>query len=128
MTLRIVLSLLLLAPTLPAARLKDLASIEGVRENQLIGYGLVVGLAQAVALFEMISTADLGHARLAVFGPRAYAESTGGTSFRLKIGVARAWIAANFPRIRPGATWPPRPSSPPASGVAGSPGPSPSSP
>jgi len=28
-----------------AARLKDLVSIEGVRENQLIGYGLVVGLA-----------------------------------------------------------------------------------
>src|SRR5437660_112347 len=30
---------------LPAARLKDLISIEGVRENQLLGYGLVVGLA-----------------------------------------------------------------------------------
>jgi len=28
-----------------AARLKDLVSLEGVRENQLIGYGLVVGLA-----------------------------------------------------------------------------------
>src|ERR1700757_3640771 len=28
-----------------AARIKDLVSIEGVRENQLIGYGLVVGLA-----------------------------------------------------------------------------------
>src|SRR3954451_21111447 len=27
------------------ARLKDLVAIEGVRENQLIGYGLVVGLA-----------------------------------------------------------------------------------
>jgi flagellar P-ring protein precursor FlgI len=27
-----------------AARIKDLASIEGVRENQLIGYGLVIGL------------------------------------------------------------------------------------
>jgi len=28
-----------------AARLKDLVSVEGVRDNQLIGYGLVVGLA-----------------------------------------------------------------------------------
>jgi flagellar P-ring protein precursor FlgI len=28
-----------------AARLKDVAAIEGVRENQLVGYGLVVGLA-----------------------------------------------------------------------------------
>ena len=27
-----------------AARIKDVAMIEGVRENQLIGYGLVVGL------------------------------------------------------------------------------------
>jgi len=29
----------------PASRLKDLIGIEGVRDNQLIGYGLVVGLA-----------------------------------------------------------------------------------
>src|SRR5450432_462018 len=29
----------------PAARLKELVGIEGVRENQLLGYGLVVGLA-----------------------------------------------------------------------------------
>jgi flagellar P-ring protein precursor FlgI len=34
-----------LASSAPAARLKDLVSIEGVRENQLIGYGVVVGLA-----------------------------------------------------------------------------------
>src|ERR1700676_2785331 len=27
------------------ARLKDITSVEGIRENQLIGYGLVVGLA-----------------------------------------------------------------------------------
>ncbi|WP_244061426.1 flagellar basal body P-ring protein FlgI, partial [Aeromonas caviae] len=27
-----------------ASRIKDLASVEGVRSNQLIGYGLVVGL------------------------------------------------------------------------------------
>jgi flagellar P-ring protein FlgI len=29
-----------------ATRLKDLASIEGIRENQLVGYGVVVGLAK----------------------------------------------------------------------------------
>src|SRR5208337_901203 len=28
----------------PATRLKELVSLEGVRENQLIGYGIVVGL------------------------------------------------------------------------------------
>lgn len=34
-----------MAAPAPAARLKEIASIEGVRDNQLIGYGLVVGLA-----------------------------------------------------------------------------------
>lgn len=37
-------TLLLLSFQAEAARLKDIASIRGVRENQLIGYGLVVGL------------------------------------------------------------------------------------
>ena len=32
------------APARAASRIKDLASVEGVRQNQLIGYGLVVGL------------------------------------------------------------------------------------
>jgi flagellar P-ring protein precursor FlgI len=36
-------ALLMTAP-LPAARLKDLTTIEGVRDNLLVGYGLVVGL------------------------------------------------------------------------------------
>ncbi|UGQ45225.1 flagellar basal body P-ring protein FlgI [Massilia endophytica] len=35
---------LLLAPAVQAERIKDLASIAGVRQNQLMGYGLVVGL------------------------------------------------------------------------------------
>ena len=33
-----------LAPASAASRIKDLANVEGVRQNQLIGYGLVVGL------------------------------------------------------------------------------------
>src|SRR6202034_3782786 len=32
-------------PAEATSRIKDLANIEGVRQNQLIGYGLVVGLA-----------------------------------------------------------------------------------
>jgi flagellar P-ring protein FlgI len=35
---------LILADSATAARIKDIASIGGVRDNQLIGYGLVVGL------------------------------------------------------------------------------------
>src|ERR1700736_2639761 len=41
-------SLLAFGTTSPAAtgaRLKELVSLEGVRDNQLMGYGLVVGLA-----------------------------------------------------------------------------------
>ena len=41
-TLALILALSLAAPA--ASRLKELVSIEGVRDNQLIGYGLVVGL------------------------------------------------------------------------------------
>jgi len=33
------------ADTASAARIKDLSSIKGVRTNQLIGFGLVIGLA-----------------------------------------------------------------------------------
>lgn len=39
-----ILILAMLADAAQAARLKDIASIRGVRENQLIGYGIVVGL------------------------------------------------------------------------------------
>ena len=35
---------MLIAPANAASRIKDLADIEGVRENHLVGYGLVVGL------------------------------------------------------------------------------------
>ncbi|SVC15069.1 uncharacterized protein METZ01_LOCUS267923, partial [marine metagenome] len=36
---------LMFADTASAARIKDLSSIKGVRTNQLIGFGLVIGLA-----------------------------------------------------------------------------------
>lgn len=37
-------SLLLAVPSAHAARLKEIASIEGIRHNQLVGYGLIIGL------------------------------------------------------------------------------------
>src|SRR5574340_1477871 len=40
----ILILLLLFAGSVRADRIKDLSSIQGVRSNQLIGYGLVVGL------------------------------------------------------------------------------------
>jgi flagellar P-ring protein precursor FlgI len=36
--------LLLAGPAQASSRIKDLASVEGIRENHLVGYGLVVGL------------------------------------------------------------------------------------
>jgi flagellar P-ring protein precursor FlgI len=43
--MKIAALILLVAAWVSAARLKDLVSVEGVRENQLIGYSVVVGLA-----------------------------------------------------------------------------------
>lgn len=43
-TSSILLITLLLAPLSQAERLKDISSVAGVRHNQLVGYGLVVGL------------------------------------------------------------------------------------
>jgi flagellar P-ring protein FlgI len=40
----LVVAALLVSPVTQAQRLKDLASVAGVRGNQLVGYGLVVGL------------------------------------------------------------------------------------
>ncbi|GMR08867.1 MAG: flagellar basal body P-ring protein FlgI [Gammaproteobacteria bacterium] len=40
----LMLSLLLMSQSVFAERIKDLATIGGVRDNQLVGYGLVVGL------------------------------------------------------------------------------------
>ena len=44
MKLRLILILLLLSQVLEATKIKELTNVRGVRENQLIGYGLVVGL------------------------------------------------------------------------------------
>ncbi len=45
------------------ARLKDFASIEGVRDNQLLGYGIVVGLSgtgdKQLTLFSTQTLANL---------------------------------------------------------------------
>ncbi len=41
------IGLMLLSNPVQAERIKDLASLAGVRENQLVGYGLVVGLSNS---------------------------------------------------------------------------------
>ena len=45
MLLRLFIALMVLAPALRASRVKDMSFVSGGRSNQLIGYGIVVGLA-----------------------------------------------------------------------------------
>ena len=40
----VALGILFLASSAHSARLKDIATFKGIRSNQLLGYGLVVGL------------------------------------------------------------------------------------
>src|SRR5690606_33244336 len=44
LTLALAAAVATLPPSAQAARIKELAAVQGVRSNQLIGYGLVVGL------------------------------------------------------------------------------------
>ncbi|NBQ59058.1 MAG: flagellar basal body P-ring protein FlgI, partial [Opitutaceae bacterium] len=45
MLLRLFIALMVLTPALRATRVKDMSFVSGGRSNQLIGYGIVVGLA-----------------------------------------------------------------------------------
>src|SRR5208283_5145094 len=74
-----------------ATRLKDLAGIEGVRDNPLIGYGLVVGLA------------GKGDTQQTVFSPQSLANmlermgvSVPGATLRTK-DMAAVMITATLP-------------------------------
>jgi LCP family protein required for cell wall assembly len=60
---------------------------------------------RAGELFALFSSVELEGTKRVVFGPRTYAESIGGSSFRLKLDTARAWIKRNFPAERPFGTW-----------------------
>jgi flagellar P-ring protein FlgI len=88
--LAILLAVLAL-PAQPASRLKDLATLEGVRDNQLIGYGLVVGLA------------GTGDRQQTVFSPQSLANllermgvSVPGATIRVK-NTAAVMITATLP-------------------------------
>lgn len=83
--------LLLLTTAAHAVRIKDLASFEGVRENQLVGYGLVVGLN---------GTGDSDQARLQLQSVATMLERMGSTisasQIKLK-NVAAVMVTATLP-------------------------------
>ncbi len=96
------MALLLLLPVSAAAeRIKDLASIRGVRDNQLLGYGLVVGLDgsgdQTTQTPFTVQSFIIMLAQLGVSLPP-------GTSLQLK-NVAAVMVTAKLPAFaRPGQT------------------------
>ena len=87
-----------LAAPAEAARLKDLAAIEGVRENQLLGYGLVVGLSGTGDRQQTIfSTQSLSNLL------RNMGVNVAPTALRVR-NVAAVMVTASLPAFaRPGA-------------------------
>ncbi|AXC10418.1 Flagellar P-ring protein FlgI [Acidisarcina polymorpha] len=89
------------AKTAKLARVKDVATVEGIRDNQLVGYGLVVGLhgtgdsTQAVFPVQtLISTLE----RMGVTLPQ-----TGGASTLRVQNMAAVFVTATMgPFLRPG--------------------------
>src|SRR6218665_3275857 len=97
-----ILCLLLMAGTAQAERLKDLVSIQGVRTNQLIGYGLVVGLnGTGDQTTQTPFTLQTFNNMLAQFGIKV---PPGGGNVQLK-NVAAVSIHAELPPFaKPGQT------------------------
>ena len=83
------------APAGAASRIKDLANIEGVRQNQLIGYGLVVGLnGTGDTLNNIPFTKQSLQAMLERLGVNIRGQT-------LRTGnVAAVMVTANLPRLR----------------------------
>ncbi len=97
-----VFCLLLATSAVQAERLKDLASIQGVRSNQLIGYGLVVGLnGTGDQTTQTPFTLQTFNNMLAQFGIKVPA---GGGNVQLK-NVAAVSVHAELPPFaKPGQT------------------------
>lgn len=104
MLMRILLSFVLLAAAAAAAesapqatRLKELVTIEGVRENQLIGYGLVVGLQGTGDKRQTFFSAQTLANMLERFGVQVPGQ------FLLVRNMAAVMVTANLPPFsRPG--------------------------
>ncbi len=93
--------LLILTSLAHAERLKDIADIEGVRANQLIGYGLIVGLDGTGD--QTTSTPFTVQSLVSMLGQLGVQLPTG-TSLQLK-NVAAVMVTASMPAFtRPGQT------------------------
>ncbi len=64
-----------------------------------------LSVERAADLFALFAKVDLGDSKRAVFGPRTYASSIGGSAFALKLDTCRKWIEKNFPAERRFGGW-----------------------
>lgn len=92
-----VLGILTFSPSIGAERVKDLGTWEGVRDNQLIGYGLVVGLAGTGDSWRTRMTVQSLSAMLGRLGIRVEADQ-----IRVRNVAAVMVTAALPPFARPG--------------------------
>lgn len=97
LTLIVLSSLLAVAAPAQATRIRDLTEVRGVRENQLVGYGLVVGLN---------GTGDSGQARFTVQSTAAMLRRLGvrldPSSIQTKNAAAVMITATLEPHLNPG--------------------------
>ncbi len=84
--------LVMVEPALALSRIKDLAQVEGVRQNQLVGYGLVVGLN---GTGDTLNNAPFTRQSLQAMLERL-GVNTRGTNLRTA-NVAAVMVTANLP-------------------------------
>src|ERR1700761_9853941 len=80
-------------PCLAASRIKDIVQFEGVRENKLVGYGLVVGLA---GTGDSLRNAPMTLQSLESMLERLGVNTRSATNFDTK-NVAAVMVTANLP-------------------------------
>ncbi len=88
----VLLLMVLTGPASALSRIKDLAAIEGIRENQLVGYGLVVGLN---GTGDTLNNAPFTKQSLTAMLERL-GVNTRGTTLRTA-NVAAVMVTANLP-------------------------------
>lgn len=78
------------------ARIKDVASVEGIRDNQLIGYGLVVGLRNTGDSQQTVFPIQTLTSALARMGVNISSGTAGATSIRTQ-NMAAVFVTAALP-------------------------------
>src|SRR5215471_10280795 len=98
----IVLFCLMSSAAVPAVRIKDITTLQGARENQIVGYGLVVGLqGTGDSLTNSIFTAQSPQSMLDQMGINIRSNGRG-QPLRTR-NIAAVLVTADLPAfIRPG--------------------------